>query len=691
MADRKPLYITTAGLRSVFQTGDTVGVDTGGTGATTAAGARTNLGLTIGADVQVWDADLDAVAALSGTGFAVRTAGNTWAQRSLTQPAAGLTITNADGVAGNPTFALVNDLSALEGLGSTGFAVRSAADTWVQRSVATASSARITVSNGDGVSGNPTLDLATLSDGGTGTFLKLTRDTYGRVSGTTAVVTADITALVDGTYVNVAGDTMTNYLTLHADPTSAMHAVTKQYADGIAQGMTHKDSVRVASTANQALSGGTAFPTIDGVVTAAGDRVLLKNQSAGAENGLYVVGGTGAAWTLTRTLDADVTGELTGGDTVWVNEGTSQADTGWTITTDGTITLGTTAITWTQTSGLGQVTAGAGLTKTGNTLNVGTASSARIVVNADDIDLATVSDGGTGSFLKFTRDAYGRVSGTTAVVAGDISALLDADLNSIAGLATTGILVRSATDTYVHRQLTAPAAGLTITNNTGTAGNPTFALANDLAGLEGLGSTGFAVRSATDTWVQRTIIGSAGRVNVTNGDGISGNPTIDLPTGVNTSGAGTYNSVTVDTYGRVTSASVVTIANDANIVTLTNAQGATINIGQVVYSSASGSVSLARSDVLTTSNYVGLVGQTTIANSASGTIVLDGILAATTTQWDAVTGQSGGLTTNATYYLSGATAGMMTTTAPTTGHLVPVGVGISTTQMKLFSPDITKL
>lgn len=182
MADRKPLYITTAGLRSVFQAGDTIGVDTGGTGATTAIGARTNLGLTIGTDVQAWDADLDAVAALSGTGFAVRTASNTWAQRTLAQPAAGLTITNGDGVSGNPTFALANDLSALEGLGSTGFAVRSASDTWVQRSVATASSARITVSNGDGVSGNPTLDLATLSDGGTGTFLKFTRDTYGRVS-----------------------------------------------------------------------------------------------------------------------------------------------------------------------------------------------------------------------------------------------------------------------------------------------------------------------------------------------------------------------------------------------------------------------------------------------------------------------------------------------------------------------------
>lgn len=106
-------------------------ISQGGTGATTALTARDNLGLEIGADVQAWDADLGALAALSGVGVAVRTAANTWAQRSLAAPATGLTISNNDGVSGNPTFALANDLAALEGLSGTNtIYYRSAADTW---------------------------------------------------------------------------------------------------------------------------------------------------------------------------------------------------------------------------------------------------------------------------------------------------------------------------------------------------------------------------------------------------------------------------------------------------------------------------------------------------------------------------------------------------------------------------------
>lgn len=103
--------------------------------------------------------DLAALEALATTGFAARTGTETWALRSLTQPAAGLTITNPAGVAGNPTFALANDLAAVEGLGTTGIAVRTAADTWTTRSVAGTAN-QITVTNGSGVSGNPVIALA---------------------------------------------------------------------------------------------------------------------------------------------------------------------------------------------------------------------------------------------------------------------------------------------------------------------------------------------------------------------------------------------------------------------------------------------------------------------------------------------------------------------------------------------------
>lgn len=103
--------------------------------------------------------DLAALEALATTGFAVRTGSSTWAIRSLTESTDGLSITDGDGVAGNPVFGLANDLAALEGLGSTGLAVRTGSDTWAQRSVAGTTN-RITVTDGNGVAGNPTVDIA---------------------------------------------------------------------------------------------------------------------------------------------------------------------------------------------------------------------------------------------------------------------------------------------------------------------------------------------------------------------------------------------------------------------------------------------------------------------------------------------------------------------------------------------------
>lgn len=116
-------------------------------------------GLDIGSDVQAHDADLDAISALSSTGILARTADATYALRTITGPAAGITVTNGDGVSGNPTLELANDLAALEGLSSTGLIARTATDAAAVRTI-TAPAAGITVSNGNGVAGNPTLALA---------------------------------------------------------------------------------------------------------------------------------------------------------------------------------------------------------------------------------------------------------------------------------------------------------------------------------------------------------------------------------------------------------------------------------------------------------------------------------------------------------------------------------------------------
>ncbi|MFZ3171972.1 MAG: hypothetical protein WA118_08335 [Carboxydocellales bacterium] len=192
---------------------------------------------------------------------------------------------------------------------------------------------------------------------------------------------------------------MAGALTLPSDPTQDLHAVTKQYVDAMVQGLSPKESCRAATTANITLSG---TQTIDGVDVIAGDRVLVKNQATGSQNGIYAA----AAGAWSRSADANIAAEMSTMYT-FVSEGTVNADSGWVLTTNDPITLGTTALVFTQFSGAGQITAGTGITKTGNTLDVGTASTARIVVNADNIDLAPA--GTAGTYKSVTTDAYGRV------------------------------------------------------------------------------------------------------------------------------------------------------------------------------------------------------------------------------------------------------------------------------------------
>jgi hypothetical protein len=197
-----------------------------------------------------------------------------------------------------------------------------------------------------------------------------------------------------------------------AAPTSNSDAATKAYVDSVAQGLNTKTAVRVATTSNITLSG---TQTIDGVALSAGDRVLVKDQTTNTQNGVYDV--SAGAWT--RSLDSDTGVELVNAF-YFVQEGLTLQATGFVQSTPGPLTIGTSPIVFNQFSGAADYTAGAGLTKTGLTFDVGTASSSRIVVNADNIDLATTGVS-AGAYTKITIDAYGRAVGATQATTTDIA------------------------------------------------------------------------------------------------------------------------------------------------------------------------------------------------------------------------------------------------------------------------------
>lgn len=279
--------------------------------------------------------------------------------------------------------------------------------------------------------------------------------------------------------VQKSGSTMTGSLTLNADPSSNLHAATKQYVDSVAQGLDVKESCRVATTASITLSG---EQTIDGVSVVAGDRVLVKDQGSGspnAANGIYVC--ASGAWS--RSADADEDDEVTAGMFTFIEEGSALADTGWVLTTDDPITVGTTAIEFTQFSGAGTYTAGNGLTLTGtefaadfedtdgNILAIGTqdAGVSNKVARADHVHAHGDQAGGT-----LHADVI--AGGADGFMTGADKTKLDLYLSSFTG---GGFLMSNAGGTAVEENfhtatqgdlLFATTAGAWTTLGTGTSG-----------------------------------------------------------------------------------------------------------------------------------------------------------------------------------------------------------------------------
>lgn len=235
---------------------------------------------------------------------------------------------------------LANALTIGTGLSGTSFNGSSAVTIAIDSTVAT-------------LAGSQTLTNKTIS-GSSNTLSNI-----GNASLVNSSLTLGTTTVaLGGTSLTLGGLTS---VAVTQDPTSALQLATKQYVDSVAQGLNVKAAVLWGTTANITLLGLTtqAGGEWTGTLTA-GDRILVKNQTLPAQNGIYAA--SAAGWT--RTADADTWNELVSAF-VFVESGATLGDTGWVCTSDPGGTLGVTAVTWAQFSGAGTYTAGTGLTLTG--------------------------------------------------------------------------------------------------------------------------------------------------------------------------------------------------------------------------------------------------------------------------------------------------------------------------------------
>lgn len=219
---------------------------------------------------------------------------------------------------------------------------------------------------------------------------------------------------------------------------SSLNTALRNYTDAAIAGLSWKQAVRVATTANITLSG---LQSIDGYTTIAGDRVLVKNQSTATQNGIYIA--SAGAWT--RATDSDNSAEFES-MAMYVSTGTTNKTTGWVLSNEGVITLNTTNLAYAQFSGNGSYTAGNGITISGNSIaqtNVGTA----------------------GTYTKVTTDAMGNVisgtGATTADIAENASFLYFTDARARSALSVSGLPLtyNSTTGVFGINQATSGTAG----------------------------------------------------------------------------------------------------------------------------------------------------------------------------------------------------------------------------------------
>lgn len=493
----------------------------GGTGSSTAAGARTNLGATtVGSNFFTLanpsaitfpriNAD-NTVSALTASDFRTAIGAGT-GNGSVTS----VSVVSANGFAGTvanstttPAITLTTSITGL--LKGNGTAISAASAGTDYLAPFGSQTANYVYAAPNGTAGTPTFRALVANDIPTLTAAKISDfDTQVRTS------RLDQMAAPTGS-VSMNSQKITGLAT----PTADTDAANKGYVDSVAQGLDPKASVRAATTANITLSG---TQTIDGVSVIAGDRVLVKNQTTTSANGIYVA----AASTWARAADMDNWTEVPNAF-VFVEEGTTNADTGWVCTSNAGGTLGTTAVAWAQFSGAGTYIAGNGLTLTGNTFAVGGTAN-RITTTSTTVDIASTYVGqtsittlgtiATGTWSATAIAANKGGTGQTSYTTGDLLyASGAAALSKLADVATGNALLSGgvgAAPAYGKVGLTTHISGTLAVGNGGTGattftskgiiyGNGTSALQVTAAGTwDGTNSVGqiLSVDSAgTPTW-----------------------------------------------------------------------------------------------------------------------------------------------------------------------------------------------
>jgi hypothetical protein len=311
---------------------------------------------------------------------------------------------------------------------------------------------------------------------------------------TNAEVDANFNNLNTGK-LEVSGGTLTGALTLHADPTQSLHAASKQYVDDlISSGIHFHQPVRVESPINLTAtynngtagvgatltnSGTQAALVIDGVTVATNDRVLVYQQTNQTQNGIYVVTNTGSGstnWVLTRSADAntyifDSAAGLSEGSSVFVQQGTTGAGETYTCNTSGTITFGTTNITFAQISSAQIYSAGTGLTLSGTQFSITNTGTAGTYGSASSVPV-------------FSTNAQGQVTSATPTAI------------AIAAAAVSGLATSATTDTTNAANITS-----------GTL--PSARLSGSYTGVTGVGTL------TAGTWNASTIAATRGGTGLT--------------------------------------------------------------------------------------------------------------------------------------------------------------------------------